>query len=272
MILFHFNKPCDSLIKLADKINAELKELSVKKFNDGSFQVNSDYSGQECAFFHSFQKPFDNDLPLVLRTLYFLLRSNNLNFAVFPFLPFLREKNFMESSFSMDLFPEVQIFTLDSHINIEKVNSISPLFFHDFVNEDSVVVFPDAGAFRRYSGLNFKNKVLRGYKSKVSGVTFEEDSLNGKNCVVFDDIFDSGFTAKSCFENLKKIGAGKVDLCVTHILNSDYSFLKSIGFERIFTTNSIFADKGLDYFSYSDKVLCKSDKFLYVIDFANWMF
>lgn len=112
----------------------------------------------------------------------------------------------------------------------------------------SVVVSPDKGgmsrseAFARAAGMPIvylsKRRDLDSGEVTVTGIS---DTVRGMNCIIFDDIINSGATAIKTSEYLKKHGAGTIFLLATHaVLAGDAKAkLASSHIDEIVITNTI---------------------------------
>lgn len=114
--------------------------------------------------------------------------------------------------------------------------------------------FPDEGAAKRYGPVYNFRPYLHGKKvhdwatGTISGLKVEnpmelKDDFNGKSILIIDDICSRGGTFMYAGLALKKMGFGKIDLCITHcektifagkLLSSDSPI------NHIYTTDSIF--------------------------------
>lgn len=94
---------------------------------------------------------------------------------------------------------------------------------------DPVLISPDAGANKKIKDLAvYLNKaglisqVVKCDKSRdvktgiIEGFEVYADDLQGKTCIIVDDICDGGGTFVGLAEELKKKGAGDIHLIVTH--------------------------------------------------------
>jgi ribose-phosphate pyrophosphokinase len=113
--------------------------------------------------------------------------------------------------------------------------------------EDLVIVTPDAGGAKRAK--NFAKKIGSKYpiaeidkrRDPITGNVVEMDFLgdvNNKDCLIFDDILDSGGTLCEAAEKLKENGARKVYCCATHGLFTLGTEKICICFNRVMTTNT----------------------------------
>jgi ribose-phosphate pyrophosphokinase len=118
-----------------------------------------------------------------------------------------------------------------------------------------IVVFPDAGAQKRY-GKGWKGVQLVANKKrdfatgKITGYSLENSSLvKGKHVTIIDDLSSKGTTFLFAGKALREFEPKHVDLVVTHCENSIYQgeLLKPDSpIDRIYTTNSILTDFSSD--------------------------
>lgn len=89
--------------------------------------------------------------------------------------------------------------------------------------QDFSLVSPDAGAEKKVFDLakDWQRRLVRAYKNRdvmtgnITGTTVI-DKVADENCLVVDDICDGGATFIALAEELKKMGAKKLRLYVTH--------------------------------------------------------
>jgi ribose-phosphate pyrophosphokinase len=114
-------------------------------------------------------------------------------------------------------------------------------------NQQLILIAPDAGATKKthkiaqqLGGLEVVacEKIRDVKTGKLSGFSVFSDDLKGKDCLITDDICDGGGTFLGIADALRKKGAGRVYLAVSH-------GIFSLGFEKleaaldgIFTTDS----------------------------------
>lgn len=119
-------------------------------------------------------------------------------------------------------------------------------------NESVYLVYPDAGAAKRYGKQIKYDKVLTANKERdfktgrinkldINGAI---ESINFK-AVIVDDLCSKGGTFILTAEKLKEMGAEKIYLVVTHCEDTifDGDILKSDLITKVFTTNSILLKK-----------------------------
>lgn len=118
-----------------------------------------------------------------------------------------------------------------------------------------IVVIPDLGANERVMSY-LKDKqyavqctkvrdpntgALSGFSVPLDPKTGKNSLLDGKNCLIIDDICDGGRTFTGIARELKKAGARNVFLFVTHGIFSNGVPLDGIA--QVFTTNSFYGDR-----------------------------
>jgi ribose-phosphate pyrophosphokinase len=64
-------------------------------------------------------------------------------------------------------------------------------------------------------------------------------NVEGKNCLILDDIFDTGGTAKKCAELLKMNGAEKIYGCFTHPVMSGTAPENLKALDKVYITDTI---------------------------------
>lgn len=116
---------------------------------------------------------------------------------------------------------------------------------------DPVVLFPDAGAMKRYKdcvsqvGLNvvgYANKLRDWDTGEIKGLEICGQIEEGKPVLVVDDICSYGGTFYNICKRLNDMGVKDVYLYATHcedsVLKGD--LIKSGLFQKLYTTNSLF--------------------------------
>jgi ribose-phosphate pyrophosphokinase len=136
--------------------------------------------------------------------------------------------------------------------NCYHADSSVALFKHIFkeIYYNGYVMFPDAGAEKRYSGEFKEYDILVGNKKRdfktgeILGLDIVGDEdLKGREVVIIDDLSSRGGTFYYSALALKKINAGNILLIVTHCENTvTYGELvkDTSPIEHIYTTDSIY--------------------------------
>ena len=119
----------------------------------------------------------------------------------------------------------------------------------NFSGEDLFLVYPDAGAEKRYSKQINYNKILtaskeRDFKTgriKSLNISGNTEVNKGFTAVIVDDLCSKGGTFILTAEKLREIGAKDIYLVVTHLEDTifDGEILKTDLIKKIYTTDSI---------------------------------
>lgn len=111
-----------------------------------------------------------------------------------------------------------------------------------------LLVSPDGGALKKIHGLAKHlggMPVLECGKSRdvrtgaLSGFIVPMEDLNGRPCLIVDDICDGGGTFLGLADELRKRNAGPLHLAISHGIFSKGTELLRQKFDRVFTTDSI---------------------------------
>ncbi|WP_024768753.1 ribose-phosphate diphosphokinase [Aquimarina macrocephali] len=207
-----------------------------------------------------------NDLGLLLIATDALRRMNVKEIDVFiPYFPAARQDRVMVTGESLSVkvyadsinaqnYNQVTIFDPHSEVApalLDRVTVIQNYEFVkqclDFIKEEVVLISPDGGALKKiYKVSEFLGgvEVVECSKKRdvktgaLSGFRVYEDDLEGKHCVIVDDICDGGGTFLGLATALKEKNAGKLSLIISHgIFSKGYEELTK-SFDTIFTTNS----------------------------------
>lgn len=213
---------------------------------------------------------FENNEELAV--LIFITRHlQRLDYEVHLFMPYIpnarmdRVKD-SEDVFTLKYFAEVINFlnfktvtVLDPHSSvstalIDRLQVVTPEKYVmqavDKIGEQPVFYYPDEGAMKRYSTL-LEGPYLFGVKTrdwkkgeiKTLETIGELELIKDNTILIVDDISSKGGTFYYAAKQLKKLGAGKIYLFVTHCENTirKGNILTTDYIEKVFTTNSIYA-------------------------------
>jgi ribose-phosphate pyrophosphokinase len=182
--------------------------------------------------------------------------------AIMPYYGYARESNLSAGApLSAQLVAKLleaasidKIITIDLHtdkikdfFNIPVINLYpTGLFMEHLTNiENAIVIAPDHGAINRASVFSHKLGLALGVMEKTRQNSSSMHNLNievaGKNCIIIDDIIDSGNTIVKATELLISRGAKSVIACVTHGVFSNEAnlLIQKSAIEKIYLTNSI---------------------------------
>jgi ribose-phosphate pyrophosphokinase len=149
-----------------------------------------------------------------------------------------------------DAHSDVSVALLDHCQNISNCE-LAGFFLKQLNLKDYSLVSPDLGAYKKVDKLaqklEYKGEIVTGLKirdvstGQIVKSDVNVDSLNGKDCVVVDDICDGGRTFIELASVLKQKGAGRLFLIISHGIFSHNALerLKEAGYEGVCCSNSI---------------------------------
>lgn len=277
VVLFKLTSSPKLAQQVADLLKLPLGKSEVNHFADGEFLARATESvrGKTCYVIQSTCNPGAERL---LETLIFVdalrnAKAKEINLVV-PYFGFSRQDRIARAGEPItarlvaDMIDTVgvnRVITVDLHTQqiqgffscpVDDI-SVVPLFGDYYrkklaalqiKTEDVVVVSPDHGSIHRArdlatelpnSGLAIIDK--RRPAPNVAEVVSVVGEVKDKNCIILDDIIDTGGTALGCAEALKARGAKQVMLAGTHAIFSGDCVKKLQGghFKDIVVTNSI---------------------------------
>ncbi len=242
--------------KLSKEIAKQLKlkpiNSNIKKFADGEIfiEINENIRGNSVFVIQSTSNPANDNIMELLLCIDALRRSSAKNItAVIPYFGYARQdrKVAPRTSISAKVVSNLitnaganRVVTVDLHtgqiqgffdIPVDNLFT-TPLFARyikkKFKTKNLVCVSPDVGGVQRTRGLATKIKAdlaiidkrrPESGKSEVMNIIGE---VKGKNCIIVDDIIDSGGTIINAVDALKKAGAIDVYVFITHaVLSGD---------------------------------------------------
>lgn len=184
--------------------------------------------------------------------------------VVYPYFPYARQDRVMERDepFSLKVFCDLLNSLNLSSVEIWDAHSdVAPAIIKNChnISQDSLVcktlpnnllsthlfVSPDAGAYKKLSKLiTDDQQIAIGVKNRDAGGNITHTGvyspvpMEGRDCVIVDDICDGGRTFIELAKALKEKGSASITLYVTHgIFSKGLEVLKPY-IDRIYTTNS----------------------------------
>lgn len=262
---------------IASGLNAQLFPTQVSRFADGevNVEVANDLRDQEVYVVQSISSPVDDNLMELLLTIDAAKRSGAKRItAIIPYYGYSRQdrvikNNNMQSALSAKLVANLiqtaganSVAAIDLHssqiegfFDIPVTNlSCFEVFVNSIYKENLAIVAPDVGAIGRARAfakiLEEKYKldndivVVDKYREKAgtSQVMNVIGEVANKNCVIVDDIVDSGGTLCNAALALKDRGAKSVVSCITHGVLSGNAVEKisSSFLDKLVITDTIF--------------------------------
>jgi ribose-phosphate pyrophosphokinase len=152
-------------------------------------------------------------------------------------------------------FNKVMVFDPHSEVTPALLNNCEVIPNHAFIKkaiesigETPLLISPDGGALKKiYKVSEYLGgvEVVECSKSrdiktgKLSGFKVYVDDLQGRDCLIVDDICDGGATFIGLVQELKKKNAGKLYLAISHGIFSKGFASLTPHFASIFSTDSI---------------------------------
>ena len=261
-----------SLSKSISKhLKLKLVNTNIKKFADGEIyvEINENIRGNSVFVIQSTATPANDNLMELLLCIDALRRSSAKNItAVIPYFGYARQdrKVVPRTSISAKLVSNLisnagahRVVTVDLHagqiqgfFDMPVDNLFTTPIFARYIrknikSKNLICVSPDAGGIERTRGLATKIKADLAIidkrrpepgKSKVMNIVGD---VQGKDCIIVDDIIDSGGTIVNAADALVKKGAKNVYVFVTHaVLSGDaISKLQKSKIKKLVITDSI---------------------------------
>ncbi|MDE5061560.1 MULTISPECIES: ribose-phosphate diphosphokinase [Wolbachia] len=263
---------------VVNRLDVQPSSAWISKFTDGevNVEVANDLYNQEVYIVQSLSPPVNDNLMELLLTIDAVNRLGAKRIVVIiPYYGYSRQdriikNNNMQSALSAKLVANLiqtaganSVAVIDLHSNqiegffdvpITNLNCFEA--FVDCIHtENLAIVAPDVGAIRRARafaktleekykiGLSDKIIVVDKYREKAgtSQVMNIIGEVANKNCVIVDDIVDSGGTLCNAALALKNCGAKSVISCITHgvLSGSAVEKISSSSLDKLVITDTI---------------------------------
>lgn len=235
--------------QMADVLGLTVGRMKLKRFSDGeiNLQVLENVRGADCFVVQPTCTPVDSNLMEVLCIMDALKRSSAERItAVLPYYGYGRQdrKDKPRVPISAKLVASVletagadRIMALDLHAaQIQGFfdKPVDHLFFRPVIIDyfkplnipDLMVISPDAGGVERARSvakrLNAKLAIVdkRREEANIAEVMNVIGDVSGQNCLIIDDLIDTGGTLVKGAEALLQHGAKSVRACATHAVLS----------------------------------------------------
>ena len=272
MKLFAGNAVPELAHKVAERLYTKLGNASVGRFSDGeiSVEIHENVRGSDVFIIQSTCAPTNDNLMELIVMIDALRRASAGRItAVIPYFGYARQDRRVRSArvpitarVVADFLSNVgvdRVLTIDLHaeqiqgfFDVPVDNAFgTPILLADMVQRDFVdpiVVSPDIGGVVRARAtaklLNDAELAIidkRRPKANVSQVMNIIGDVKDRDCIIVDDMIDTGGTLAKAAEALKNHGARKVDAYATHAVFSGNApkNLKESVIDEIIVTDSI---------------------------------
>jgi ribose-phosphate pyrophosphokinase len=255
--------------EIAGQLDTELCRVTLKRFADGEIFVKIDENvrGRDVYIIQSTNPPAENLLELLLLMDAARRASAARITAVIPYFGYARQdrKDQPRVAISAKLMANMvsvagadRVLAIDFHqhqlqgffdLPVDHLYA-APVFVHHYRQkklDDVVVVAPDVGSAKMARGFAKRlNGSLAIIDKRRTGPNVAE-ALNvvgdvaGKNCIIPDDMIDTGGTMAEAVHALKRLGARDIFICATHALLSGPAVerLASAPVTEVAVTNTI---------------------------------
>lgn len=251
--IFHCNANVELTKEIADIVGVPVGDAQVGTFSNGEISVNISESvrGADVFVIQSTSSPVNKNLMELLIMVDALKRASAGRItAVIPFYAYARQdrkskpREPITAKLVADLITTAgadRVLTMDLHapqiqgfFNIPVDNLYAmPIITNYFMNknlDEVVVVSPDVGGVTRARNLASKLNVplaivdKRRPKANVAEVMNIIGDINGKNCIIIDDMVDTGGSIANAAKALVDMGAKEVYVACTHPVLSGPAF------------------------------------------------
>ena len=255
--------------EIAQQLDSELCRVTLRRFADGEIFVKIDENvrGRDVYIIQSTNPPAENLLELLLLMDAARRASAARITAVIPYFGYARQdrKDQPRVAISAKLMANMvsvagadRVLAIDFHqhqlqgffdLPVDHLYA-APVFVNHYKQkklEDVVVVAPDVGSAKMARGFAKRlNGSLAIIDKRRTGANMAE-ALNvvgevaGKNCIIPDDMIDTGGTMAEAVHALKRLGALDIYICATHALLSGPAVerLSSAPVTEVAVTNTI---------------------------------
>lgn len=272
--IFSLNSNPELAKEIADYVGVPLSKCVVNRFSDGEVQVNIDESvrGHIVFIVQSTNCPVNENYMELFIMIDALKRASaeQIN-IIMPYYGYSRQdrkaapRQPISAKLMADLLERAgasRLMCLDLHadqiqgfFNIPIDNFLAlPILAEYFVKEkieDVVVVAPDHGGTTRARKLAMVLDApmaiidKRRPRPNVAEVMNVIGDIEGKNCIIIDDMIDTAGTISIVVKTLKERGAKTVSACCTHALLSGAAVerLNNSPLEQLIVTNTVKLDE-----------------------------
>ena len=257
---------------VCEELAIELGRLEVVRFSDGelSVEISENVRGRDVFVLQSTCAPGNDHLMELLIVLDALRRSSAERVtAVLPYFGYARQDRKLKprvpitAKLVADLLTAAgatRVLTMDLHagqimgffnIPVDNLNALPvllPYIREKYRSDNLVIVSPDMGGVERarYMATRLDNAAIAIIDKRRSGPNQVAEmkvvgDVGGKECLIVDDMVDTGGTLVKAAEALLKEGATRVAACAAHPVLSGNALerLQNSALEEVIVSDSI---------------------------------
>ncbi|PPE03396.1 ribose-phosphate diphosphokinase [Holospora curviuscula] len=254
--------------QIAGKLGCDCIIANTKKFADQELkvQVNKDLYGEDVIILQSTTRPANDHLMELLLLADTAKRAGcNSITAVIPYFGYGRQDrpSYEYGPISASLVARIieisgidKVVTVDMHskqsegffkIGVKNLDSTDCFINALQKNSNYMVISPDVGGLPRARILASKLETVLAIINKtrdLQGKCIMSDvigNVTGKDCIIIDDIVDTGGTLCEAGKLLMQSGANSVSACITHAVFSENCIdrISRAGFAEFFITDTV---------------------------------
>ncbi len=271
LLLISGNSNRPLAVEISKYLNQRLADVTIKKFSDGeiSVKINENIRGKDVFIIQPTSAPANDHIMELLLILDAVRRASAKRItAVIPYYGYGRQDRKSEPRvpISARLVADIlQVSSLDRVITVDLHADQIQGFFHIPVDnlyaapvfikhlkeksfQNPVVVSPDTGGVERArylanhidAGLAIIDK--RRPQPNIAEIMNVIGDVEGKECILYDDMIDTAGTITKAAKALKEQGAKTVIACATHAVLSGPAIerLKESVLDQVIFTNTIY--------------------------------
>jgi ribose-phosphate pyrophosphokinase len=257
--------------KISENLNLPLVKAEITRFADNEVyvEIKENVRGEDIFIIQSTSCPANDNIMELLIAIDALKRASAKRItAVIPYFGYARQdrKSLPRTPISAKLIADIitkagadRVLTMDLHatqiqgffdIPVDNLFA-APIFANDikknFKDRNPMIISPDVGGLIRARAIAKKIDAELGIvdkrrpKAGISEVMNIIGDVKGKDCIIIDDIVDSGGTLCNAGDALIKAGANSVFAYITHGILSGKAIekVKNSSFETLVITDSI---------------------------------
>ena len=257
--------------KISENLNLPLVKAEITRFADNEVyvEIKENVRGEDIFIIQSTSCPANDNIMELLIAIDALKRASAKRItAVIPYFGYARQDRKslpripISAKFIADIITKAgadRVLTMDLHatqiqgffdIPVDNLFA-APIFANDikknFKDRNPMIISPDVGGLIRARAIAKKIDAELGIvykrrpKAGISEVMNIIGDVKGKDCIIIDDIVDSGGTLCNAGDALIKAGANSVFAYITHGILSGKAIekVKNSSFETLVITDSI---------------------------------